>query len=218
MKIVNQRVSESFAKILEAKKDRVRSGKYNPSSFGRCFRNQYWNRKNEAVTNPADLKGLKRMQRGTYSHNMIQSHFEPDEVEKRIELPDVLGFADIVLDDCVIDLKFTDDYLYSRFWKVPTEDIIRDKRESCYQVVFYAMMLQKEKAILRGSRFLDFVGVEHDVYNALIVEEVQSELNELRRIWDKQELPEAKPRAFGGKDCNFCNWADKCKEVENEGK
>ena len=54
-----------------AKKER--SGLWSPSSFGRCFRYQFWNRKNEPQTNPPDLRALKIFKVGNIFHDFIQS-------------------------------------------------------------------------------------------------------------------------------------------------
>jgi len=56
--------------------------------------------------------------------------------------------------------------------------------------------------------------------------EVENELTTLRSLWDKGELPEAKPRCeytynkklneFKYWHCSYCGWKDKCEKLEGE--
>lgn len=43
---------------------RERSGKWNPSSFGGCFRKQFWNRKDEPKSNPPDERTIRVFKMG----------------------------------------------------------------------------------------------------------------------------------------------------------
>ena len=110
-------IQEKIDKYLledEAKKaNRTRSGKWSPSSFGRCYRYQYWNRLNEPLTNPISIDTLKIFKVGNIIHRFFQDILKGDYiVEAKIETEDCLGFADLVGLDEVIDIKSARSYLF----------------------------------------------------------------------------------------------------------
>ena len=49
-------------------------------------------------------------------------------------------------------------------------------------------------------------------------EKVKEEIDILRNFWLKDKLPPAIPRTYGGKECDYCAYKGKCKEVENAAK
>jgi CRISPR/Cas system-associated exonuclease Cas4 (RecB family) len=198
------------------KATRIRSGKFSPSSFGRCYRMQYWNRKNEPQSNPVGVEALRRFKVGNIIHQYAQGFFPNAQKEVMINLPDVIGFADIVLDNEVIDIKSCRSFEFKTFAN-PNYDIKVGKFQNCLQVCAYAHFL--------GKPFARLIFIEKDALDSkeFVIEtkdlavELKDELEILRGQWANGVLPPASPRAYGGKECSYCNYKDKCFVIENEG-
>lgn len=214
---VQDHVEKYLLKEQEKRKDRERSGKYNPSSFGRCYRLQYWNRLNEPVTNPPSIKSLIAMEEGTKHHKTIQSYLPKKKTEVKVETDYALGYADWVEDDCVYDFKTAEDWKFKRYWDIPTERAIEDKKESFLQLGWYALQLKKAKCCLVGvikGLISDQGMVYHFQDTSCLREAIESEIEALQKFWAEQKLPPAEPRAFNGNDCAYCGFKDRCEEVE----
>ena len=191
------------------RKDRVRSGKWNPSSFSRCFRNQFWNRKNEPVTNPPDIKSLKRMYQGKHTHLMYQSLLPKEIVEVKVETDNTKGYADLVLKDKVKDYKCVDEYQYNRYCKIPTPKYLEKEVDKIRQVCWYCIELNKPVGVLRPTIFGTFTGIDHEFKVSNYKHLVEKELSILNGVWEKDILPPPIPRTNW--DCDYCSWKDKCK-------
>lgn len=218
---IQQLIDEALAK----KEPRIRSGKYSPSSLGKCFRNQYWNRKDEPKSNPTDERTERVFKAGNLFHDFVQktikAHNQDAEVEVLVEDDDFKGFADLVLANEVIDLKSQHSrafwYRNGKTWK----EIEPMVYTNILQVMFYAINLGKERAKLVYISKDDLCIQEYDltVTEDWLIE-VKAETDKLLDIWAKQELPPAQPRAYPDKDgkpneCKYCSWWDKCKEIES---
>ena len=211
-KELNALVDASLQAEQDARKDRERSGKFNPSSFGKCFRAQCWNRLDEPQTNPPDIKGLRRMKQGTYTHKLNQAHLPKDQVEVKVETDDVLGFADFVSPQGVLDYKCSDGWNIKKYSSIPTPAYIEDNPDKFLQVAWYALELKKEDITIAPTPFGEFNNLLHTDKTANWKDKVDAEITTLMGYWGKGELPPAKPRCYGGKECNYCSWKDKCKE------
>lgn len=203
---------------------RVRSGKYSPSSFGKCFRSQYWNRKNEPQTNPPEERAMRIFKCGKLFHDFIQgvlTEKNPDiKTEVLVETDDIKGFADIVLGDEVVDLKSVHS---SKFhYLIKAKDVRESEKPHFLQVMLYVMLLNKKQGrIVYISK--DDLSFQEYVYDleGYWKTEVEKELNTLKSLWEKGELPEAKPRAYFDKDgkskeCEYCSFKDKCFKLQKE--
>ncbi len=140
MRTIQQLIDES---LVRGK--RVRSGKYSPSSFGRCFRQQFWNRKDEPQTNPPDERALRIFQAGSLFHDFVQQLLMKDnsyEIEVWIESNDVKGCADMVSDNEVVDIKSQHSKAF--WWMTKSKDIKKDKYTNWLQVMYYTRELHKE--------------------------------------------------------------------------
>jgi len=215
---VQDHVEAVLIKEQEKRKDRERSGKYNPSSLGRCFRLQYWKRTNEPETNPSDMVGLIKMIEGTIHHRSIQKFLPKKQVEVKIESDHVFGYADWVTEDCVYDFKTTDSWNFKKFWDVPTDRIKENNHKDLLQLGWYAMQLGIAKICLVGV-VKGKLGSNSMAYHYFETEElreaVMDEIDTLKDIWKNKELPAAEARAFNGRDCQYCGFKDRCKELEN---
>ena len=189
------------------------SGKFTPSFLGRCYRAQIWKRRGEKPTNPPDVRTLRVFKVGKLFHEFVQSYLPPHQVEVKVETEDIIGFADIVTNEEVMDIKT----VHSRaFWHMAKSnyDITKEKFTNILQVMTYAYLLKKPKGrlifISKDDLCVEEYGFHIDVWG----EKVEKELKTLRSWWDSGGLPPAEPRAYGGKECSYCNFRDLCEKTE----
>lgn len=214
-------IDQKLLKISEERKNRERSGKYNPSQFGCCFRKQFLNRKN-APSNAFGLDTLHMFEAGTLIHEYIQQYFENKTCEVEIDEDHYKGYADIVTSNCVIDIKSTNpNYFFGMMqykptrefkWFTPDEidkNILIKKRHNCLQAAFYAYKLGKPLfSLVFFSRDLSY-GIKAHQWTAKLEdwkEELENELVQLENYWLQDKLPPALPRLYDGKECKYCNY------------
>jgi hypothetical protein len=216
-------IQELIDKALERKGDRVRSGKYSPSSLGRCYRAQYWNRKDEPVSNPAEDRVLRVFKAGDLFHEFVQDVIIANNPEAKkevlIETEDFKGYADLVLEDEVVDLKSQ----HSRaFWyrsKLTWNELEPNLLPNILQVVFYASNLGKDRARLVFISKDDLAIQEFPLSVGNYSLKLGEEIATLRDFWHYEALPPAAPRAYPDKEgkpaeCKYCNWKDTCDKIE----
>lgn len=220
---------QTIQKLIDdalVKPPRKRSHKWNPSSFGMCFRQQYWNRKDEKPSNPPDERSIRVFACGQLFHDFVQGVICPTHNEGRevlVESDDVKGFADIVMDNEVIDIKSQHS---KSFWYMAKKDvdIKKEKYANWLQVGYYAREL--------GKKFMRLVFVSKDdlciqeyvqELDDYWLSEIASELLILRTIWNNREtgLPSAEPRCEPNKkgeywQCTYCKFKDKCFKLEGK--
>jgi hypothetical protein len=220
---IQQLIDEELAK----KEPRVRSGKYSPSSFGRCYRLQYWNRKDEPKTNLPDERTERVFKAGNLFHEFVQGIIlknQPTaEKEVLVEDDDFKGYADLVIGDEVTDIKSQHS---GAFWyrdKKTWAEIEPQIKHHILQVVFYAYKLSKLSARIIYISKDDCCIQEYSFPTEKYLAEIEKEITDLKTIWAKQELPPALPRAYGvdkktgkPKDCNYCSWKDLCEKTEKK--
>lgn len=206
--------------LLEQEKKREtreRSGKWSPSSFGRCYRYQFWNRKDEKPSNPLNVGTLRIFQAGKLFHDFVQSKMpEGYENEVLCETHNVKGYADIVLPDEVKDIKSIRSFGMKvlKKNKDKPEEILKDKRSYMLQVMTYAVILEKR---LGSLVFIDKDScetLELTMKTSEWKEDVLTEILTLEGHWVSDILPPAKPKAYGGKECNYCGFKAKCSAIE----
>ena len=204
------------------KPDRVRSGKWNPSSFGMCFRQQYWNRKDETPSNPPDAQQIRVFAAGQLFHDFVQNLICPtlnDGREVLIESDDVKGFADIVMDNEVIDIKSQHS---KSFWYMNKKggDIKKEKYANWLQVLYYARELGKKFGRLVFVSKDDLCIQEYvQPLDDYWLKQIDAELTALRYLWKKDELPPALPRCEPNAkgeywQCEYCKFKDRCINLE----
>lgn len=209
---------------LEPKEKRIRSGKWNPSKFGKCYRQQYWHRMDEPQTNPPDKRSMRVFKAGSLFHAFVQDLLieRGYQSEVLIETDDIKGFADLVGDDEVADIK--SQHSKSFWYMTKTSDIKSEKYDNWLQVMFYAIELGKKYARLVFISKDDLCIQEYrEEVNDYWKKEVEKELTALRQFWSCGVLPEAKPRLYPQKDgsfkeCQYCNWLDKCNSLKKGAK
>jgi len=194
---------------------RERSGMWSPSSFGRCFRFQFWNRKNEPQSNPPDARALRIFKVGDLFHKFVGELLPQAQLEVLVKQDDILGFADIVLDDCVIDIKSQHS---KSFWYMEKSnyDIVKEKKPNILQTACYAWILNKPKFNLCFLSKDDLCVAEYGFVTSRWIAEVEAELKTLRGFWNEDKLPPAEPRCYAGKECVYCPFRDKCFKLEGK--
>jgi hypothetical protein len=151
---------------------------------------------------------------GHLFHEYIQSQLEGYEKEVKVETDDILGFADLVSEDEVIDIKSQHS---KAFWymKKDSYDITKEKYTNILQVMTYCYLLGKPKGRLIFVSKDDLCTEEYGFHLDKWFGEVTTEIQTLREWWigmeATSELPPAIPRAYGGKDCQYCMFLDRCK-------
>ena len=209
-------IDNALIKEEEIKSKRTRSGKFSPSSFGRCYRYQYWNRKNETKSNPVDVGALRRFKVGNIIHSYAQSFFPTAQREVLVlSGDDLVGYADIVLENEVVDIKSCRSYEFKLFLKKDF-DVKVGKFQNCLQVCTYALYLNKPQARLIFIEKDALDSKEFVIKTKDFKEAIEEELEILRGFWKQDKLPAPLPRAYGGKECNYCNFKDKCFELEGK--
>lgn len=216
---------ESMIDAAIAPKPRVRSGKFNPSSFGYCYRAQYWNRKNEPMSNPPDNRDLRVMHCGKMFHDFVQKlAFKEYANEVLVECDDVCGFADLVGENEVVDLKSQHSKSFHYIDKFKGDDIKAEKYGNWLQVLYYARELGK------GYGRLTFISKDDLCIRDYIqpldkywLPQLDMELSELRMLWEQEELPKAEPRCKPNKagefwQCEYCRFHTKCVQIESKNK
>lgn len=232
-------MSKSIQQLIDEaliKPDRERSGKFNPSKFGYCFRAQYWNRKNEPQSNPPDERGLRVFAAGQLFHDFVQGTIiraqlylpvtreELYQKEVLVESEDIKGFADLVDKNEVIDIKSQHSKSFWYMAKYKNDDIKKDKYANWLQVLYYARELKREFGRLVFVSKDDLCIQEYvQPLDEYWLKEIERELDFLRGMWIMPRLPNAAPRCEPNKkkeywQCTYCNWKDKCKQIEKENK
>lgn len=216
-----QTIQQIIDKALEPQ-PRERSGKFSPSSFGGCFRKQIWNRRDEPKSNPPDSRTLRVFEAGHIFEKFVVDLLpEPKELQVLVEEDDVKGYADIVFDNEVVDIKSQNSKAFWYMKKWGKKGIVEEKRHNWLQVGYYAWRLQKDFIRLVFVSKDDLCIAEY-VQNAIEwAIPVETELEALRYLWKKGDLPPAKPRLFPQKDgtykeCEYCDWHDLCQKIERE--
>ena len=206
-------IDQALKEKQDKRKDRKSSGLISPSGFGSCFRKQIWKRQGKEPSNPIDSRTLRVFECGHIFHNWVQGLLGEIESEVRCEKEDILGYADIVTEDEVIDLKTT----HSRgFWYMKKDgyDVNKEKYGNILQVVCYAWMLNKPKVRLCFVSKDDLCINEYVFYTDKWVDKVLTELSSLRQWWEKAKsgkTPPPEPRAFKT-ECKYCIYQNACKE------
>lgn len=202
-------IDDALQKEQDSRKDRVRSGMWSPSSFGRCFRYQYWNRKNEPISNPVDARTLRKFKAGKLFHDFVEKLLPEHQTEVLVKKDDILGYADVVFTDKVIDVKSVHSYDFKRFWSTGY-DVYKEKDSYWRQVATYSWILGKKWCGLFFISKDDLITEQYEALTEKFIPSIKAELKILRDYWDKKELPEGKPIAYGGKECEYCSYRTKC--------
>jgi|SRR3990167_1668369 len=218
-------IQDSIDKTLkkETEKERKSSHKWKPSAFGRCYRYQYWLRKDEPITNPPDARILRVFKAGSLFHDFVQELVLKEtqaQKEVLIEIDDIKGYADIVNDEEVVDIK--SQHSQSFWYRKKEESNIREKLyPNWLQDMWYCQQLNKKRGRLvfvsKDDLCIQEYFQENDNYWR---EKVDEEIGTLRHYWNTEMFPLAQPRAYKDnktgkfKECDYCSFKNKCYDIE----
>ena len=208
--MIQQLVEQHLIKEQEKSKKRIRSGRWSPSSFGRCYRYQFWNRLDEAQSNPPDLHALKNFSLGNILHSFVQniiSHQVLSIIESNISNDDCEAYVDLELADEVVELKTIHPFGFKKMQN-RGYDIVSDKPHNILQCMYYAIIKKKDIGRLVYISKDDMQMKEFTFETNEWVERVATELKILNDFWKQKKLPPPLPRLSW--DCNYCNFKDKC--------
>jgi len=211
---IQQKIDEALKK--EQEKERTHSGKYWISSLGRCLRFQYWQMKNEPQTNPVDSRTLRVFKCGSLFHDFVQGFVNGQaQTEVLTETDELKGRADIVTDDEVIEIKSQHSFAF-HYMRKETYDIVKEKECNILQLMTYAWILKKPKGRLIFVSKDDLCIAEYSFFLEHWKSKIQDEVDILRYYMGEgqNEIPPAKPRAYGGNEKKYCPYADKCPECK----
>lgn len=220
MLIVGSQLEKYLQKQLEEGNNRSRSGKYNPSAMGQCYRRQYWNRENKVPSNPIDLDTMRVFIRGNLRGTYLADLFPACDREVEVSTEHFHGFADIVTPSHVVELKSPGIWKfkkvsakkgesnYDQYTRVLTECV-----DYVYQIGFYMLHLDKQHGELT---FVDegFNMVELPINIVDIREDIESEMGKLIAYWEAGEIPPAHPRLYNKSECKYCQFRDDCDKEE----
>lgn len=216
--MIQNLIDDKLAKKQQERATRERSGKFSPSSFGKCFRAQYWNRKNEPQTDLPDARTLRVFKAGELFHDFVQGLLPKHKCEVKVETEDICGYADIVTEEAVYDIKSQHS---GAFWYMKKDgyDINKQKYPNILQVCCYAALLDKSEGRLVFISKDDLCIAEYTFPLYKWVDAVELEISNLKKFWEKG-VPPPEPRAYFNqksgvyKECQYCSWRTKCKEMK----
>jgi hypothetical protein len=211
-------VDKKLLEEQEKHKGRIRSGKFSPSSFGRCLRAQVLNRANVEKSNPTTILSLRKFAAGKLFHKFVQDLLPETRIEVAVETDDIFGYADVVVDSekTVWDIKSQHS---KAFWYMQkSTDISKDKETNILQVMTYVYLLGYEKGNLCFLSKDDMCIAEYSFDIKDWKPRVEKEISLLKTAWEKyqetKELPPASPRAYNGNEGKYCDWQDYCVSYE----
>lgn len=207
-------INESLRK--EQEKKREPSDKFKPHLLGRCYRAQIWAKANEPQTNPPDERALRIFKCGHLFHDFVQGFLPPSQVEVKCEDDMFKGRTDIVTDDTVYDVKSVHSFSF-HYSNKPDYDVRKEKYHNWLQLTFYADHLKKLKMVLVNISKDDMCINEYVEFTSKWKDDLIVEKACLNTAWS--EYPDLKPNALPrfNKECKYCSYLDKCKEIETNG-
>lgn len=213
-------IDDAISKMVEEderkRSARKRSGLWNPSAFGQCYRRQYWNRQDKNPSDPFTNELLRTFKLGTWIHEKIQSLLKAD-IEVEVVARDCKGFADVVSNDCVYDIKTMNSMVFKHIKRKKDESeeehkerVIDAKIDNFLQVAFYALQLSKKFCAVCFVNKDNMECVEIKVEASRFKNVLEEELDILNGYWGIQKEPPALPRLYKSKECQYCQFRSVC--------
>lgn len=209
--------------LMPSVEKRKRSGKFSPSSLGKCFRAQIWNRMDIPQEQP-DARTLRVFKAGNLFHDFVQGVIceNHKDIKKEVKVEDdhFFGYADLVNGETVWDIKSQHSQAFH--WMAKSKDITEDKKQNILQVMLYCKLLGKKEGRLVFVSKDDLCIAEYGFsYNERWQKELEAEVNTLIEYWFKDVIPAAQPRAYKKKDgsfaeCGYCPFRNMCNEFGSE--
>lgn len=210
---IQQQIDNKLLADQEGKKDRKRSGLWSPSSFGKCYRSQIYNRLAVPPSNPPDTRTLRIFSVGNIFEKWVMEFLEGDK-QVLVKTEDICGYADLVTEDTVYDVKTIHSKGFHWMSKAK-KTMAHQKYPNWLQVACYAVILGKHNmGLIHISK--DDLCIKETVYKVTPTwrRALKKEVDTLNKWWASGVLPPAKPRAYSGKECSYCGFKDKCYKEE----
>jgi len=192
------------------KEERERSGKFTPSRMGRCYRYQIAQRKELPESDPISPELVLTFDIGTMVHQYVQKFFKPTQCEVKVGAGDIVGYCDYVDSECVADFKTVGFWQWKKIENAKVSDIEVNSEQYCYQLMTYAYLLDKPVGYLVFIKKDDMSIRQFEIKLEDWKERIERELAILREYWELDVLPKGEPRAYGGKECQFCSYRSTC--------
>ena len=144
---------------------------------------------------------------------LLENNSESHQTEVQVSKDDIFGYADIVLNGEVVDIKSKRSFFFKKAQE-PKYDVNKDLRPDIIQLMTYVWILNKKVGKLICIDRDSLYTTEYVFFLDNWLEEIDKELSQLRNYWDNNILPDPLPRAYNGKECNYCVFKDKCWEME----
>jgi len=215
MTTIQAKIDQRLLEKDQARKERPRSGKFHPSSLARCFRYQLWNKQGKEQSDPIDARTRRVFAVGDLFHEFVRGFLPEHDSEVLVKDDNFVGYADIVTEDTVYDVKSQHS---QGFWYMtkPGYSIEEEKLPNILQVALYAKLLKKPKMglvfISKDDLCINEYMFDYSKWEPTLSEEIA----ELIKWHSSDKLPPAQPRAYGGKECKYCPYKTACKERERE--
>jgi hypothetical protein len=209
-------LNHKLLKDQEEKLNHERSGCISPSKLAQCYHRQYLYIKGFQESDPVDLPTLKRFLRGNIIHKYIQNLVVEKETEVKGVLKDatLLGYADVVEKDYILDIKTMEDWVFAWLRK-DGFDVYKEKEAEWIQVACYGILLGKPKIKLLFVNNADVNQMEeYEDYTANWTEKVLDYVTTLQSYVGNNFEPPCAPRLYvkDGKslECNYCSFRSLC--------
>lgn len=213
-------INEELRIKNEEHSTRERSGCFNPSKFGSCFRAQIWNRANMQSL-PVDERTLRVFKVGNMFEDYVCQYMEGCEFQVEVKEDDVFGYCDAMDKERVYEIKSQHSFGFHYMMK-DGYDIKKQKAHNILQVMYYAKMLDKEYGDIIWVSKDDLCIYQHTFFTDEWAPVVDTELARLREYWDiytnTGELPLPEPRLFYKTKTNsydehtkYCSYRELCR-------
>ena len=206
--------------------------RYKPSSFGQCFRRQWYKKNRFEPTNPPSDYTKEIFVQGSLCEDIYVKRYPEADLQYKVEVPGFLGYADLKFDDRIEEVKSVSGAVYNKVIK-PGYDIWKEKLHNVLQLGYYMVDAGVGGSLVyisRDSIYIDsFIYKDRllcfqcsgdvKVYNipipldARLIKAVGDEMKMLRSL---RECPRAEPRMEN--ECGQCDYYERClKETGKKG-
>ena len=159
------------------------------------------------------------MNEGIAKHAFIQSFYPEECCEVKYEDDNFKGFADIVEEDHIHDIKTVDTKQFNQICS-NKYSIYQNKEYCILQTGFYALKMKndrfyidfvdREEMARSGSIHIKSFEFDMPFHTQMIEKEVDKLIESWYNVTTKGELPEVLPRMYFGHECSSCEYKNEC--------
>ena len=198
--------------------------RYKPSSFGQCFRRQWYKKNRFEPTNPPDDFIKEIFLQGNICEDLYVKQHPGAELQYKVEIPGFLGYADLKFEDRIEEVKSVSGAVF-RDISNPRYNVWKEKLHNVLQLGYYMVksnlrgnlvFINRDSLCIsgfsvEGSRIvLDISGKikEYSIsipLDAKLTKAVNEEMGILSVL---KECPRAEPRMKN--ECGMCDYRGMC--------